>query len=212
MGQSQTLILNLPVAYSTSTPSRKLSTSESALSFPKPTILPPSTGNEKEARPLTKSPHTYSAFSEFTNAFTALSRLSNPNADALSRDFHLSESQSLTFITKILPQTNSYQVWTLSPKVISSVITALLRQPSYPESLLVVPKAPKQHGNNGKKSSLKWPLTPFSKPSKTKYRSYKSFLSEFVPANLQPTAIPSRLDRLEITYGSLANTSGKTDF
>eukprot|EP00979_Chaetoceros_neogracilis_P017657 scaffold10260_cov266-Chaetoceros_neogracile.AAC.70 len=49
--------------------------------------------------------------------------------------------------------------------------------------------------------------------------------TEFVPASLQPTAIPSGLDRLKIIYGSLArrssawgakdpglNTSGKTDF
>jgi len=136
-----------------------------------------------------------------------LSGLSNPIADALSRDFHLTDSNSLISIKKLLPQPNGYQVWTPSQKVISSVITALLRQRSDPESLLVVPKALKPHGNNGKNSSLSWPSTPFSKPSKTKYLSYKSSLTEFVPANLQPTAIPSGLDRLKITYGSLARRS-----
>jgi len=71
-------------------------------------------------------------------------------ADALSRDFHLSDPQSLTSINTLLPHPNGYQVWTPSPKMGSSVILALLKQPSEPESLLVVPKAPKSLETVGK--------------------------------------------------------------
>jgi len=139
MGQSQIQILNLLVAYSTSTPLHKLLTSGSALSFPKPTILPPSTSN-KGSTTTNKVPASllclfgiHQCFHRYVPRHDYLSGLSNPIADALSQDFHLSESQSLTSITKISPQPNGYQVWTPSPKVISSVIMALLRQPSDPE-------------------------------------------------------------------------------
>ena len=134
--------------------------------------------------------------------------LANPIADALSRDFNLSNSHSLTSIKKLLPQPNGYQVWTPSPEIVSSMIMALLKQPLEPESLLVVPKAPKQHGNSGKCSSLNWLSITFSKPPKTKYLSYKSLLvTKFILENLQPKAIQSVLDRLKITYGSLARRS-----
>ena len=136
-----------------------------------------------------------------------LSGPSNPIADKLSRDFHIPSTQLLPSITDILPQPHGYQTWTPSPEIASSVITALLKKPSKPESLLVAPKAPSQPGSNGKNMSLNWPSIPFSKPSRTKYQSYKSSLTEFVPANLQPKAIPSGLDRLKITYGSLARRS-----
>ena len=73
MAQFQPLIWTSPVAYSTSTPSRKPSISGSALSSPRLTILPLSTGNKKEARPPTESLHTYFASLKFTNTFTAMS-------------------------------------------------------------------------------------------------------------------------------------------
>ncbi|KAL7508642.1 hypothetical protein ACHAXN_005688 [Cyclotella atomus] len=50
---------------------------------------------------------------------------------------------------------------------------------------------------------MTWASTPFSKPSKTKYLSYKSFDNLFVPENLQSMAIQSGLDQLKITYGQL---------
>eukprot|EP00804_Cyclotella_cryptica_P015208 CCRYP_000735-RA/>CCRYP_000735-RA protein AED:0.27 eAED:0.27 QI:0/0/0/1/0/0/2/0/302 len=50
-------------------------------------------------------------------------------------------------------------------------------------------------------------LDPFSKPSRTKYLSYKSSDSEFVTANLHATKIQSSLDRLKITYGQLPRRS-----
>lgn len=136
-----------------------------------------------------------------------LAGLSNPLADSLSRDFHLTWSQLLPILLTICPQPRGYQVWTPTPQLVSAVILALQRRRSKPASLLVAPKAPTGSGKSGKSTPLLWPSTPFSKPRATKYLSYKSSLSEFVPANLRPTAIPSGLARLKITYGSLPRRS-----
>ena len=132
---------------------------------------------------------------------------SNPLADDASRLFQLSDSQLLTHIQSITPQQPGYQLWTPPQKLISSVISALRNKPSDTASLLDAPAPPVPHGPSGKPSQLTWASTPFSKPSKTRYQSYKSSHSEFVPENLQPTAIQSGLDRLKITYGSLPRRS-----
>ena len=132
---------------------------------------------------------------------------SNPMADDSSRLFHLNSSKFLTHFNTTYPQTASFRLWTPSRQVSSAVISALRRKPSTPESLLVEPVAPSPTGPSGKSSSLSWPSIPYSKPSRTKYQSYKSSDTEFVPANLQPMAIPSGLDRLKITYGPLDRRS-----
>ena len=54
---------------------------------------------------------------------------------------------------------------------------------------------------------MTWASTPFSKPLKTKYQSYKSFPTKLAAANLQPTAIKSGIDWLKITYCSLSRCS-----
>ena len=136
-----------------------------------------------------------------------LSGSSNPLADDASRLFHLTLSQLHTHINNILPQPLGYQHWTPSPQIVSAVISALRSKPSKPESLLVEPNPPLRLGNSGNSTSLTWASIPFSKPSKTKYRSYKSSQHEFDPVNLQKKAIHSGLDRLKITYGSLPRRS-----
>lgn len=136
-----------------------------------------------------------------------LSGPSNPVADATSRDFHLSWSELLTSLSPYLPKGASCQIWTPTNESVSSVISALQRKRRPPESLWAEPKPPRPSGKYGKTSVLTWASTPFSKPSKTKYHSYKSLHSEYVLENLQPTAIPSSLDRLKITYGTLHRRS-----
>lgn len=136
-----------------------------------------------------------------------LSGPSNPIADALSRDFHLSWPELLTTLNVHLPQPSSCQIWTPTKQMISSVISALLKKRSDPASLLVAPSATTLDGASGSASALSWASTPLSKPRQTKLRSYCSSPNEFVRENLRPEAIPSSLDRLKITYGELPRRS-----
>ena len=126
---------------------------------------------------------------------------SNHVADALSRDFHLSWPDLISSLSTVLPQTDGCQIWTPSKAIASSVILALLKKLCCRELLQGELLKPLQHGTSGSSSQVTWASTPFSKPGRTKYRSYKSLPNKFTLANYQPAAIPSRLDRLKITYG-----------
>ena len=88
-----------------------------------------------------------------------------------------------------------------------AVISTLHRKQFLRECLLVEPQAPTASGTRGTSGRLVWASTPFSKPSKTKYQSYKSLPTEFDPESLRPKAIQSGLDRLKITYGLLRRRS-----
>ena len=146
-------------------------------------------------------------FHRYVPRFDYLSGPSNPLADALSRHFHLSNNALLTHLQSLSPQKQPFQMLRLKPSVVSSVTLALQKKQCRKESLLVVPKPPKQPGHNGKNSVLSWPSIPYSKPSKTKYQSYKSLDNVFEQESLHPKEIPSALDRLRITYGTLAKRS-----
>ena len=67
----------------------------------------------------------------------------------------------------------------------------------------IEPAPPRNWKGNTPSSVVQWPLTPFSKPSRTKYNSYTSSDSEYKPDNLRSSAVPSGLERLKVTYGSL---------
>ena len=136
-----------------------------------------------------------------------LSGPSNPIADALSRDFHLAWKTLLTDLEPYLPQPTCCQIWTPSKQITSSVLSALLKRRSKPESVLVEPSATTPVGISGEISATSWASTPFSKSRKTKLKSYKSSPHEFEVANLHPEAIQSSLDRLKITYGVLRRRS-----
>jgi hypothetical protein len=140
--------------------------------------------------------------------FDYISGVSNHIADALSRRFnepwsHVSSSLS----AKFFPQAPGFQRWTPTKPVVSAVISALRKLPSCRESLQDEQLAPPRPGTSGLSSQVTWASTPFSKPSRTKFHSYKSSPNEFIPENLQPTAIPSSLGRLKITYGELPRRS-----
>ena len=110
-------------------------------------------------------------------------------------------------LAPFIPQHDTLQVWTPSDEIVSSVLSALLRKRRSPESLLVEPSQPVPSGTSGSSSACTWPLTPFSKPSRTKYQSYKSSANEYVTENLRPEMIQSGLERLKITYGTLHKRS-----
>ena len=136
-----------------------------------------------------------------------ISGTSNPLADDASRLFHLTDAQLLTYFSTTYPQKEPFRLATVSPQLLSGVISALRNKPSKVESLLVEPLPPAPNSNCGAPTVTKWAKTPFSKPSKTKYRSYKSSSTEFVPDHLQPKEIQSGLERLKITYGALHRRS-----
>ena len=132
---------------------------------------------------------------------------SNPLADDASRLFHLNDSQFLHFFNTHHKQTQSNQLWTPSSQIVGTVTLALRRKRCNPESLLVEPAAPTQHGSNGNPTVLNWASVPFSKPSKTPYLTYKSSHNEFGMEALQSKDMPYALDRLKITYGTLGKRS-----
>ena len=137
-------------------------------------------------------------FHRYVPQFGCLPENSYLLAGALSRDLHLTFPQFYERYPHLFPQNNGF---------VSAITSALLKKQSPRESLLAEPRTPSLAGPNGLSSHLKWASTPFSKPSKIKYLSYKSSVTEYVPANLQPTKIPSSIDWLKITYGQLPRRS-----
>ena len=75
------------------------------------------------------------------------------------------------------------------------------------ESVLVEPRALTHVGKSGPAIQTSWPLTPFSKPSRTKYNSHKSLYNEFIVENLLPMQISTGINGLKITYGTLHTRS-----
>ena len=132
---------------------------------------------------------------------------SNPMADDSSRLFHLNDSQFLCHFNTTFPQSTSFRNVTLPSQMLSAVTSALRRKTCAAESLLAAPPPPTPTGGNGKTTQLNWASIPFSKPSRTKYKCYKSSSNEFIPDNYRPPQIASSLDRLKITYGQLARRS-----
>ena len=132
-----------------------------------------------------------------------ISGASNPMADDASRLFHLSDTNFLSHFNSTFSQVPSFHYAHLLPQVTSSVISALRRKTSKAESLLVEPPPPTLIGKSGTASQLTWASIPYSKPSRTRYQSYKSSSEEFVPENLRQTKLQSGLERLKITYGLL---------
>ena len=170
---------------------------------------------ERKGSTSTNSPPAYllrqfgmhQRFHRYVPRFDYISGPSNPIADSLSRKFSLNWTDQLSDITPFIPQHALPQVWTPSKQITSAVISALLRRQSNRESLRVEPKVQSQLGPSGKSSQVSWASTPFSKPTATKYSSYKSSPYEFNAANYRPVEIPSGLDRLKITYGTLRRRS-----
>ena len=128
---------------------------------------------------------------------------SNPIADDASRLSHLSNSAFLSHFNKNYPQPIPYQLVPPTPSLLSAVTSALRRRTCNVESLLAEPCLPTAIGQNGSPTQISWASTPYSKPSKIKYPSFKSSCTEFDMANSQPTRIKSSLDRLKSTYGLL---------
>ena len=131
----------------------------------------------------------------------------NPLADDSSRLFHFSYSEFLTYLNSTFKQPLSFRLVQILSKVLSSVISVLHRKTCNAESFLADLLQQIHTGKNGQPSFVHWASNPFSKLSRTKYQSYKSSSTEYVPTHHQPTKIQSGLKQLKTTYGQLARCS-----
>jgi hypothetical protein len=128
---------------------------------------------------------------------------SNPLADDSSRLFHLSNRELLSHFNSKFKQKYSFKLCHPTQKLISGVISALRNKRFARESLLAAPPPPTHTGKSGSSSQVSWAKIPYSKPSKTRYRTYRSSSTECVLDDMQPTKIQYALDQLKITYGAL---------
>jgi hypothetical protein len=128
---------------------------------------------------------------------------SNPMADDASRLFELSNTAFASYFNSKFPQSLPYRLVQPTSQMVSAVISALRRKTCSAASLLVAPPQPVAIGTSGSSTQLNWASTPYSKPSRTKYLSFKSSSTEFDMEHFQPAAIKSSLDRLKSTYGQL---------
>ena len=129
--------------------------------------------------------------------------LSNPMADDASRFFHLPNSAFLKHFNHSYPQKQSFKLVTPTSQIASAVISALRMKRSSAESLWAAPRPVTRTGTSGTSTPLTWASIPYSKPSKTKYQSYKSSSDAFAQGDLLPANIRSSLDLLKTTYGLL---------
>lgn len=132
---------------------------------------------------------------------------SNLLADNASRLFDLNDETFLTTLSLLLPQKPTFKLWTPSSQITSAVTSALRKKMSKPESVLVEPPPVTHIGEYGQTTLPAWASTPYSKPSKTRYPSFKSSAGDFIPGNYLPAEVPYGLDRLKTTYGQLDKRS-----
>ena len=128
---------------------------------------------------------------------------SNPMADDASRLLTSSNTAFLSHFNSHYPQKQSYKLVNPSLQLLSYVTSALRKQTFTKEFLLDDPPPPTLTGPNGLSTPLHWASTPFSKPSKIKFPSFKSSSDGFAQDHLQPSNVRSSLARLKTTYGLL---------
>ena len=128
---------------------------------------------------------------------------SNPMADDASRLFHLSNSEFLSYFNQNYSQSQSYLHVTPTSQMSSAVISALRSKTCSVASLLVDPAPPAATGLSGSSTPISWASTPYSKPSKIKYPSFKSSYAAFAQESWLPADVRSSLARLRSTYGLL---------
>jgi hypothetical protein len=128
-------------------------------------------------------------------------------ADDASHLLHLSYSQFLTYFNYHYPQNQSWQMWTLIPSMLSTMITALRRERSRPESFLLAPMPPIPIGISGPLSSSLSLLTPYSPASSIPLSFSETSLNAIAPLKLPPVANLCDLEQWRMSYGSLAKRS-----
>ena len=145
----------------------------------------------------------HQCFHRYVPRHDYISGPSNPLADDSSRLFHLSKSELLTHFNSKFKQNSTFKIVHPTQKLTSGVISALRNKRLERESLLDGPPPLTHTGKNGLSSQVSWAKIPYSKPSRTKYRIYKSSSTEYDTDSMHPTRIQYALDQLKITYRAL---------
>ena len=159
---------------------------------------------ERKGSTTTKSPPAYllrlfgmhQCYHRYVPRFNYISGVSNPVEDTLFRCFDLTWPELILQLYPSLCQKCGYQVLA-PPSAFASTINLALLQKQYPKECVLVALAPPSGcGTSGSASTLSRALTPFSKPLRTNFESYKFSCTDYVSSNLRPTEIKSGLGRL----------------
>jgi hypothetical protein len=124
----------------------------------------------------------------------------NLMADDLSRLWHLSDSQMLSYFNEHYPQDQPWQLATLRPAMLSSLTSALQKQRVNPASLLNEPPKKMVIGASGNTSAKPLVLAPTSKTSPTSFLFSKFLRSDSATAPSLPPGNPLQLGAWRTTY------------
>ena len=166
-----------------------------------------STTTSKPAAEILRLQALHQRFHRYVHLHDYLPGPLNQAADDASRLHHLSNKELLSHFNSTYPQTQSWQIWTPTPAMRSSLIGALrnMRQPS--ELFLVVPPPPIPIGLFGQNFAPTSPSTHFLKTSKTQLSSFKSSSTVTAQDALRLEAELSEHAPLRMPYVVLAKRS-----
>jgi hypothetical protein len=124
----------------------------------------------------------------------------NVMADDLSRMWHLSDSQLLSYFNLHYPQAQPWTLAPLRPEMLSSLTSALQKVRADPASLLNVPPKRMVIGASGTSIARPLALAPTSKRSPSSYLFSKFLQSDSAAASSLPPVSPSQLGAWRTTY------------
>ena len=127
----------------------------------------------------------------------------NTMADDLSRFWHLSDSQLLSYFQSHYPQEQPWTIVHLRPEMRSGQMSALRMKRADLQSVLNVPPPKMAIGVSGQNFARPLPSTPSLKPSPTSYLLPFDYDADKLP----PMATPSALGRWKTTYVPSARRS-----
>jgi hypothetical protein len=124
----------------------------------------------------------------------------NVMADDLSRLWHLSDSQLLSYFNSHYPQAQPWTLVPLRPEMLSSLISALQKQRANPALLLNAPPKRMVIGAFGSTTAQPLALAPTSKKSPSSYLFSKFLQSDSAMASSLPPVSLSQLGEWRTTY------------
>ena len=124
----------------------------------------------------------------------------NVMADDLSRLWHLSDSQLLSYFNLHYPQDQSWTLVHLRPEMLSSLTSALQKRRVNPALLLNAPPRKMVIGESGKSIAAPLGLAPTSKRLPSSYLFSKFLQSVSAPASSPPPVNLSQLGEWRTTY------------
>jgi hypothetical protein len=124
----------------------------------------------------------------------------NIMADDLSRLWHLSDSQMLSYFNLHYPQAQPWTLVPLRPEMLSALISALQKRRANLALLLNAPSTRMVIGASGSGTAQPLALAPTSKKSPSSYLFSRFLLSDSAKASSPPPISPSQLGAWRTTY------------